>query len=276
MLKFSFNSTTLRYMGVFEALTQIQNCGYDGVELMLNDTHLHPLRTPMTRVTEIRDFCSDHGIEIVCVAAGGDQLLSEIPYHPSLIAREESGRRQRIDLLKRSMEIAEILNAPVLAFNSGLLTEDVSRSEASGYIRDGITELLKSKGDLILALEPEPNFFIGTTTDAIALIQELNSPRLRLNLDIGHVNCSEDDCYEAIERAMPYTRHIHIEDIKQRVHHHEIPGEGDIDFTRVFSILESAPYKHYVSVELHHHNEIWQRALKESLEYMQKLTKAVA
>jgi len=271
MLKFSFNSTTLREMDVFQALQHIHACGYDGVELMLNATRLHPLHTPAARIAEIGHFCNDNDIQIVCVAAGGDRLLSEIPYQPPIIDGEESGRRKCIDFLKRSIEIAQLLGAPVLNFNSGPPQQGTSPSQAWGFIRDGVTELLKVSGDLVLALEPEPDFFIGTTVDALRLIREIDDPGFRLNLDIGHVNCSEDDCYGAIERAMPFTRHIHIEDIKGRVHHHEIPGEGDIDFTRVFEILEKAQYSDFVSVELHHHNEIWQRALKESLDYLQNL-----
>jgi hydroxypyruvate isomerase len=276
MTKFSFNSTTLRNMDVFEALSQIQDCGYDGVELTLNDSHLHPLRSSMERVLAIRDFCSDRDIQIVCVAAGGDRLLSDIPYQPSLIDLDQKGRRQRIDLLKRSIEITEILEAPILNFNSGFLPEGLSRAAANDYLRQGIGELLAEKGNVTFVVEPEPGFYIGTTSAAIKLIQEINDPRFLLNLDIGHVYCSEDDCYDAINRAMPFTRNVHIEDIKQRIHHHEIPGEGDIDFSRVFSILHRANYSHFVSVELHHHADMWQRALKESLEYLRNCESVMA
>ena len=75
---------------------------------------------------------------------------------------------------------------------------------------------------------------------------------------------------------MPFTRHMHIEDIKGRVHHHEIPGEGDIDFDRVFSILHKANYAHYISVELHHHNDRWQSALSESLAFLNRYRTAAA
>lgn len=268
MLKFSFNSTTLRNMGVFEALSQIQKAGYDGVELMLNDSHLHPLHTPLEQVWAIRDFCIDHDIRIVSIATGGDRLLGDVQWEPSLITSDATGRRQRIDLLKRSIEIAQTLGSPRMNFNTGKLQKDVAPSQAHQYLCEGVSELLQNIGNLILVVEPEPDFFIGTSTDGMALLKEFEDPRFWLNLDIGHVNCSEDDCYGAIERAIPFTRHIHIEDIKQRVHRHEIPGEGDIDFPRVFAILDEAHYDGYVSVELHNHTEEWQRALKESLAYL--------
>lgn len=270
-MKYSFNSTTLRNMDVFEALTQIHAAGYDGVELMLNESHLHPFRATQERVTEIRNFCSGLGLPIVCVSAGGDRLLSDVPYRPSLIEPDAIGRRQRISLLKRSVEITRELGAPVLNLNSGMLHDGFSPAAAREVLVEGIGELLEMKAGLTLVIEPEPNFFIGTTADALALIEKIGDPALLLNLDIGHVNCSENNCYGAIKRALPKTRHIHIEDIRQRVHHHEIPGEGDIDFCRVYSLLKRAGYCHYVSVELHHHDGMWQRALDESLAYLRKM-----
>lgn len=35
-----------------------------------------------------------------------------------------------------------------------------------------------------------------------------------LNLDIGHVYCCEENPILFIRKSIPYTRHIHIEDIK--------------------------------------------------------------
>jgi hypothetical protein len=45
-LRLCFNATTLRGFGVLEAVQHIRDAGYDGVELALNDSHLHPLKSP--------------------------------------------------------------------------------------------------------------------------------------------------------------------------------------------------------------------------------------
>lgn len=133
--------------------------------------------------------------------------------------------------------------------------------------------MLSYLGDeTMLVLEPEPDFFVGTTAKGIEILKELNTPKVMLNLDIGHVFCSEDNCCANVESALPYTRHIHIEDIKGGIHHHEIPGEGDIDFARIMAAIEDSGYKHFVSVELHHHDQMWRRALDESRDYLLKLT----
>ena len=271
MFKYSFNSTTLRNMEVIEALKAIRTYGYAGVELTLNDSHLHPLKSNMARLPEIKKFCSENDFPVVCVAAGGDRLLGDEPYEPSLICPQAKGRSERLDLIKRAMEITVKLESPVLNINSGKLKAEMDREKALGYLYENLEELLRESSDVILVLEPEPGFLIGTTANALAMIHRISHPRLRLNLDIGHVFCSEEDCYSAIERAIPYAGNIHIEDIRGRIHHHEIPGEGDIDFVRVLNILKNSGYNHYVGVELHHHADMWQGALKESLEYLTKI-----
>ena len=268
MFKFCFNSTTLRNIELLEALNLIKLNGYDGVELTLNDTHLHPLIHSLNRRQEVKDHCINQSINIVCVAAGGPNVLGEEPYEPSIINSELAKRRERVDFLKQCIELAQFLDSPVLNINSGKLREGMSTEDAYKYMRDGIQELLELSGNLILVLEPEPDFFIGTTDEAIKLIKDIDSPRLRLNLDIGHVFCSENDYYEQIKKALPYARHIHIEDIKGKIHHHEIPGEGDINFKLIMELITLSNYEHYVSVELHHHEAMWERALKNSREYL--------
>jgi len=271
MFKLGFTSTTLRNLDLFQALQEIKGAGYEGVELTLNDTHLHPLSATDARVREVRDFCLDNGIHIECVAAGGPTLLGEVAYEPSFISSDAAGRQRRRDFVKRAMEVTRILGVPTLNINSGLLREDTTREEAATRLREGVDEALREAGDLIVVWEPEPDFFIGTSDAGVDLVRAVNSPQFRLNLDIGHVFCSEENPYEAIEKALPFTRNIHIEDIKGGIHHHEIPGEGDIDFKRIIASIKASGYDHYVAVELHHHDTQWQRALTESRSYLCQL-----
>lgn len=268
MLKLSFNATTLRDFDVLPACGYIRDAGYDGVELALNDAHLHPLKTTSLAVKEIKNQCADIGLKIVCLAAGGPDLLGSTRYEPSLITYSAEGRNERLDVIRRSVALAQELDCPIVNFNSGLPRGDVPAEKASEYLLSGLQQITKDLGDTILAMEPEPDFFVGTTDKAIEIIKMINHPQLRLNLDIGHVFCSQTGAYEAIERAIPYTRHMHIEDIRGGVHYHEIPGEGDIDFPRVISIIKQQGYEHYISVELHNHDKRWQDALNLSHEYL--------
>lgn len=277
MAKLCFNATTLRNFDILQAVRLIREAGYDGVELALNHTHLHPLKSTRAEIAAVKNTCAEIGLTIACVAAGGPDLLGDTPYEPSLINADAAGRKRRLDVIKSSVELAQQLECPVVNINSGMPTPAVSPHQAQDYLLEGIDSLLPFlSNDTLFVLEPEPDFFVGTTAKGIEVLKELNTPKVMLNLDIGHVFCSEttDDCYLNVERALPYTRHIHIEDIKGGVHHHEIPGEGDIDFSRIMTAIENGGYPYFVSVELHHHDQMWQRALSESRDYLLKLMTA--
>ena len=162
-------------------------------------------------------------------------------------------------------------------FGSGFQNAAVSAAAAHEFLLEGISRCLEFAGGAVtLAIEPEPEFFIETNRQAVRLIQEVNSPYFRLNQDIGHVNVCEEDYLQSIANALPVTAHIHIEDIRSRVHHHEIPGDGDIDFSAIAAILEKGVYEKFVSVELYNHTEIYQAALRRSLEQLRAMGIAAA
>lgn len=273
MLKLCFNATTLRFIDVFESMKHIKDAGYEAVEIALNDTHIHPLKSSRQRVLDVRKYCEDIDLKIACVAAGGPNFLTETAYEPSMISESAEGRRSRLDAYKKAIELAHIVGSPILNINSGILRPEVSPELADQYFTEGMEELLKESGDIILVLEQEPGFFVGTTKTAVHYIKQFDTPKLRFNLDIGHVFCceTEEDCYANVETSLPYTRHIHVEDIKNGIHFHEIPGEGDIDFARIVKMIEDSGYQEYVCVELHNHDQVWKRALDESRDYLLKL-----
>jgi sugar phosphate isomerase/epimerase len=255
-------------MDVMVALKAIKDHGYEGVELSLDNVHLDPMKALSGRMAAIRSYAADIGLPIVCVAAGNPDLLGAEPFEPSLMHPDLSGRKSRIALIKKCLAVAAALGSPMLTINSGKRRPEVGRSQATDYLYQGLREALAEAGDVRLAMEPEPGFFVGTTVEAISTIKEIDDSRYCLTLDIGHVFCGEPDCYGAVRRALPHARHVHIEDIKDGIHYHEIPGEGDIDFTRILEMIEGSGYRDYVSVELHNHEDRWEDALTVSRRYL--------
>ena len=268
MFKLSYNTNGLRNMPLTQAIAEVSKAGYEGIELSLHAAHLHPFKVTDSELAEIKKQLETYPVKPICLATGCSDLLSDVAYEPSLITDDKAGRTKRIELIKKSMEIARYLSIPVVNFASGKKKPVVSAGDAAAFLEEVVRECLMEADDIILAIEPEPDMFVETTGQAIALIDRISSPNLKLNLDIGHVVCCEEDVLASISKAVAYTRHTHIEDIRGRVHHHEIPGTADIDFKPIFKILENAGYVHYLSVELYHHANVWQQALKESRDYL--------
>ncbi len=92
--------------------------------------------------------------------------------------------------------------------------------------------------------------------------------------------------YEVLERARPVIAHLRgvrgrplidrmvANTLTGIVHFHEIPGEGTLDFAASFDALTANGFSGYASVELYHHVESWERALRESQRHLAKFTAA--
>lgn len=268
MLKLSYNTNGLRNMPLESAINLVAKYSYSGVELSLNNDYFHPFNTPLDKLQEIKNVLKKSGIKPVCLATGDSMLLSTDPYEPSLVSLHENQRQERINLIIRAIEIAKILNIPIVNFASGFRNSSMDSNIAREYLIEGIKKCLSMTEDIILAIEPEPDMFIETTSEAKEIIERINDERFRLNLDIGHVVCCENNIIDSINNVAPYICHVHIEDIKGKVHHHEIPGEGDINLKEVLDLLKSIDYDGYISVELYHHVNIAEKALSSSYKYL--------
>ncbi|MBM7854991.1 S-ribosylhomocysteine lyase LuxS involved in autoinducer biosynthesis/sugar phosphate isomerase/epimerase [Desulfohalotomaculum tongense] len=58
--------------------------------------------------------------------------------------------------------------------------------------------------------------------------------------------------------------------IKGKVHYHEFPGKGEIDFNATLRALKDNNYNGYVTVELYNHSDVWESVLSASREYLLK------
>lgn len=57
--------------------------------------------------------------------------------------------------------------------------------------------------------------------------------------------------------------------IQGKVHYHEIPGEGEIDFKKVLQVIKR-DYSGYVTLELYNHSNVWETVLPETKNYLLK------
>ncbi len=273
MCLLSYNSNGLRNLPLEEAIRSVAEAGYDGIELSLHKTKFNPLTLQPQELEAIKEIIASTGLRVSCIAGGTADILSDVMYEPGLIAVSSEERHRRVDLICRTMDVASYLEVPVVNFASGLLPSGMEAETARAHLMAGIKTCINYRKDVILAIEPEPGMFIETTGQAIELIEALDSSRFALNLDIGHVYCCEENYLAKIERALEFSAHIHVEDIRGRIHHHEIPGTGEIDFAAFARLCRQKNYHNFVSVELYHHAEVWPQALQQSKDFLTDILK---
>lgn len=269
-MRLAYNMNGLRNLDLFTAIHRVQEAGYGAIEISLHQRHLHPYFTGEEEVKKLKKELKNANMKPVCLATGAELLLSNIKHEPSLISSVKAGRNARISLLQEAAKMAETLEIPIVNFSSGYKSPLMSDEEAEKYLIEGIWKAAIGSGNVIFAIEPEPGMFIETTQQAITLIKKAKVPGLKLNVDLGHVVCCEENVQESLTKALPFTVHIHIEDIKGKTHRHLIPGTGDIDWSMFAKCLEDAKYEGYLSVELYDYDCMAEQAIKESKDFILK------
>jgi len=90
-----------------------------------------------------------------------------------------------------------------------------------------------------------PGFFVDRPSLAIAVMDEVGSPDLKLQFDIYHAQVMEGDLSRALASLMPRIGHVQIADNPGR---HE-PGTGEINFRYLFRRLDELGYDGWVGCE---------------------------
>ncbi len=274
-LAYSLNAYTRR--GVLEALDDVARLGFDGAELLCDAPHWDEMLRLGGR--QLRLELDRRGLGLSNLNVNTSRLHSprgagEPGPGPTFLDDEPEARRLRLRHVREAFRLAEDLGATHLCVSSG----PAPAGATAGAVRDRMREALEAllaeadRRRIGLAVEFEPDFYVGRTGDLLDWIGRMNGhPRLGANLDLGHAEVVGDAPAEAIRRLKGRIHNLHIEDIKGRVHHHLVPGEGDIDFLAIRRALDETGYDRYVTVELYTCAAAPTEAGRRSLEFLRRI-----
>ena len=90
-----------------------------------------------------------------------------------------------------------------------------------------------------------PGVPFAKAADTLALVEAVDHPHLRLNLDLYHAQIGEGNLVQLIERALPYIGEIQVADVPGRCE----PGTGEIHYPAVARALDRLGYPGVVGME---------------------------
>ena len=223
--QFGFRTGSMRQPSTRQAAVELARIGYDCLELCLEAADVRPDEMTEARAHALRRMLDDTGIG-----------LASLSYHA-----DREPLAQRAANQARAIRVAQWMGADILILN-GERSTDPARQWAEHVDRLGrLCELAEAAG-VTLAVEPEPLLVIGSSQDALAMIEAVGSPALKVNLDVGHAQITDDDVPASIRELGPAIAHLHLEDIAGRVHRHLPLGEGDMDLGAIREALDEIGY----------------------------------
>ncbi len=219
-LKIGYRTQAYGRMGFGESLRDLKERGYGGVEFCLDSPPVRGTEFDEVAAKKFAKMISDAGLEVYSVSHHGN-FVSDDGFFAEL---------------KRLIPLARAMGTEVFVISSGPI-DRTSRRRQFVTVEKRLRELTEvaEKAGVTLALEAEPNLAVESTRELMQLIWKIESPALRINLDIGHACLTDDDLIETIRKAAKLIVHAHIDDMAGGAHRHLLPGTGEIDLPAVMT-----------------------------------------
>lgn len=240
MIKFAANlSTMFGEVPFLERFAAARKAGFKAVEFQFPYAF---------GANDVAARSRDSGLEVVLFnLPPGDFDKGErgIACHPDRIAEFQEG-------VDRALEYAAALSCRTINCLAGIKPAELDRSEAFDTLCENLSyaaKRLQEKG-VALVIEPIngidiPGFFLNRSSEAMAAIDQVASPNLKLQYDLYHMQRTEGELSATLTRLMPRIGHIQIADPPAR---HE-PGTGEINFPNMLKHIDALGYAGWIGCE---------------------------
>ena len=269
-----YNTNGFAHHKIEDALQILAELGYRSIAFTLDYNTVEPFAAnAIARARELGKMAQDLGLNLV-IETGARFLLDPRRKHqPTLLSKQASDRKKRADFLLRCAELGLAMGSNTLSFWSGKPDFEAAEDSYWQLLIEQCIEISKQveNSGMKIAFEPEPGMFIDTMDKFEQLHKAILHSKFGLTLDIGHLECmNEMPLLPHLEKWSSVLWNIHLEDMRQGVHDHLPPGEGSIDFGKVFAGLNEIKYEGGVHWELSRHSHDAVETARKCRQFMQK------
>lgn len=233
------NSNTYHGFSLDEALSGTAKAGFKFIELAAVGGYTEHVHSKMTdaEIDEVKGKLKAHSIE--CVALAG---------HSNLISSKG------VEDFSNNIELARRLGCKFIVTATGDAHDDHDEIENDDILIGNLKPLLAlcEKYGITIVIETHGNNY-ATGQSVKALVKKVGSANLAINYDTANVifygNVMPYDDLEASADAVEW---IHLKDKKGEPKEWDFPaiGKGQIDFSRIFGVLERTGCTAPLSVEV--------------------------
>ena len=221
-------------------IEKAKELGFDVLDINV----AHPERFPAEKVSE---KIKEVGIEVVTTIG--------MPQDSNIIHPDPAVRTQGLNTLKKmvdiNLEIGSKIIAGVIYASWGYITGKPRTEEEWKWSVENMQEAAgyaKSKGDIILAVEPVNRFethFINIAEDAVKYCKDVGTGNMKILLDAFHMIREEMSYTDAVNICgKEYLGYVHVCE-----NNRGIPGTGLVPWREFFTALKNIDYDGPLSIE---------------------------
>jgi sugar phosphate isomerase/epimerase len=246
-LHLAFSAWAMRDLPLEQQLDIVRRAGYVGI-CLVSDPHFNSLDPATTSPAERR--------RVRALLDANDLALTAIAGHANPLEPDASVRQANLDRIRAGLDLAADLagpNGPPPLVTMGFGTPETYAADREA-LAERFAELAQHAAATggVLALEPHVGQAVDQPEKIVWLMQAVDSPHFRLNLDNSHFEVMGRDMDEYLPMLVPFAVHTDLKDQRGRSPAHEflVPGEGDFDYGRYLRALHTAGYERYLTVEI--------------------------
>ena len=230
-----------------ERLKAAGEAGYDYVEISIDesDSRLNRLDWPGSKQKELLQAIDKTGVPIfsMCLSAHRKYPMGSV--NPEI-------RRRGMEILKKSIEFAASIGLRIVQVNGYDTFYEPSNAKTQANFIDGLKQGVEwaSKVGVMLGLENVDAPFVESIEKALDILNEINSPWLKLYPDIGNLVAAGYNPPDQIRLAKSHLVGLHVKDAR--------PGclrgigfeKGEVPFEKTFKVISDMGFCGPITLEM--------------------------
>ncbi|NLO31754.1 MAG: TIM barrel protein [Candidatus Hydrogenedentes bacterium] len=216
---------------------------------------------PVGNPDSLRAKADTLGLELSCIVGAG--AIAD----GWMVQQEDHDKT--VDMFEKRVELAKKLGCKKLVGLTGNVRTDISMEEQTDYVIQCLKRLapIAEDNDVTIVMETlnplvdHVGFFFTRTDQAVAILKEVNSPRIKILFDIYHQQITEGNVIRNFRDNMEYIGHFHVADNPGR----KEPGTGELNYANIFNAIKETGYDGYVALECGHSTGNYEETLNATL-----------
>ena len=217
-------------MSLVEKVAAAKNLGFSAIEIAVDDDpgRIKRLDWDSQELASLKTALSEEDFSIQSITLSAHRVvpLGESDSNVSLEAKV---------IGHKAIKLARTLNIPIVQI-AGYFSSPIDHSASSrGRFLEGLADLTTQaeEAEIMLALENVDGSDVVSAEDGISIVQEINSPALRLYVDVGNFVANGLDALHELKTAMPYACAIQLKDTRPGTYRRVEFGAGGVPFRRL-------------------------------------------